>query len=277
MAKQDYYHILGVARDASEDDLKKAYRKLAMKYHPDRNPGDKEAERQFKELNEAYDVLKDDQKRAAYDRFGHAAFEHGGGSAARRRLRAGFGGGFADIFEEMFGDFVGGRPGGGGRPRGRGADLRYNLRDHAGGGLRRLEEDRSASRPPSRCEACNGSGAPAARPPETCSDLPRRRPGARQQGFFTVERTCPTCGGSGQIIRDPCRSAAAPAGCSARRRCRSPSPPASRTAPASACRRGRGRAARRPGGRPLHLRQHRRHTASSSATAPTSSAACRCR
>ena len=124
MAKEDYYRILGVEREASKDDLKKAYRKLALQYHPDRNPGDKEAERRFKDINEAYEVLRDDQKRAAYDRFGHAAFEHG--AAGDGGFGPGFGTGFADIFEEMFGEFMGGRRGGG-RAVGRGSDLRYNL------------------------------------------------------------------------------------------------------------------------------------------------------
>src|SRR5258708_4036558 len=122
MAKEDFYELLGVQRDAGAEDLKKAYRKLAMKYHPDRNPGDKSAEQRFKDISEAYDVLKDEQKRAAYDRFGHAAFENGGARAAGA---AGFGAGFADIFDEMFGEFMGGRRGQGGS--GRGNDLRYNL------------------------------------------------------------------------------------------------------------------------------------------------------
>ena len=125
MAKQDFYETLGVAKGASADDLKKAYRKLAMQYHPDRNPGDKAAEHKFKEISEAYDVLKDDQKRAAYDRFGHAAFENGGGPRAGGGAGDfGFASGFADIFDEMFGDFVGGRRG---QTNARGSDLRYNL------------------------------------------------------------------------------------------------------------------------------------------------------
>src|SRR5579859_598522 len=124
MAKQDYYEALGVGREATPDQLKKAYRALAMKFHPDRNPGDKAAEHKFKEISEAYDVLKDDQKRAAYDRFGHAAFENGGGPRAGGAGDFGFASGFADIFDEMFGDFVGGRRGQG-NPRG--SDLRYNL------------------------------------------------------------------------------------------------------------------------------------------------------
>ena len=124
MAKQDYYEILAVAKNASADDLKKAYRKLAMQYHPDRNPGDKAAEAKFKEVSEAYDVLKDDQKRAAYDRFGHAAFENGGGRGGGPG-DFGFASGFADIFDEMFGEFSGGRRGG--QQNARGSDLRYNL------------------------------------------------------------------------------------------------------------------------------------------------------
>ena len=131
MAKQDYYELLGLTKGASAEEIKKAYRKMAMQYHPDRNPGDAEAEAKFKDCSEAYEVLKDEQKRAAYDRFGHAAFENGGAGGGGRG-GAGFdfnfgGGGFADIFDEMFGDFMGGRRGGGGGQAGRGSDLRYNL------------------------------------------------------------------------------------------------------------------------------------------------------
>ncbi len=206
MAKEDYYRILGVARDAGKDDLKKAYRRLAMQYHPDRNPGDAEAERRFKELNEAYEVLKDDQKRAAYDRFGHAAFEQGGPGDGG--FGPGFGSGFADIFEEMFGEFMGSGGGGGrrgGRSSGRGADLRYNLEvnlDQAFAGAK------TTIRVPTHanCESCRGSGSAGGASPEacgTCRGVGRVR---SQSGFFTVERTCPSCGGSGQVIRDPCKT-----------------------------------------------------------------------
>jgi molecular chaperone DnaJ len=202
MAKEDYYRVLGVERDASKDDLKKAYRKLALQCHPDRNPGDKDAERRFKEINEAYEVLRDDQKRAAYDRFGHAAFEHG--PPGDGGFGPGFGTGFAYIFEEMFGEFMGGRRGGG-RTTGRGSDLRYNLEI-------RLEEafsgSKSTIRVPTavRCEACMGSGSSGGAAPESCSTCRGAGRVRAQSGFFTVERTCPSCGGSGQMIRDPCRS-----------------------------------------------------------------------
>jgi molecular chaperone DnaJ len=202
MAKEDYYRVLGVERDASKDDLKKAYRKLALQCHPDRNPGDKDAERRFKEINEAYEVLRDDQKRAAYDRFGHAAFEHG--PPGDGGFGPGFGTGFADIFEEMFGEFMGGRRAGG-RTTGRGSDLRYNLEI-------KLEEafsgSKSTIRVPTavRCEACMGSGSSGGAAPESCSTCRGTGRVRAQSGFFTVERTCPSCGGSGQMIRDPCRS-----------------------------------------------------------------------
>src|SRR6478752_2095632 len=163
MAKQDYYDTLGVGRDASAEQLKKAYRGLAMKFHPDRNPGDKNAEQKFKEISEAYDVLKDDQKRAAYDRFGHAAFEQGGG---RGPGDFGFSGGFADIFDEMFGEFMGGNRRGQGGPS-RGSDLRYNLEIS-------LEESFRGKQTTVRvqtlvaCDQCKGSGAEAGSKPVTC-------------------------------------------------------------------------------------------------------------
>jgi molecular chaperone DnaJ len=204
MAKQDYYATLGVSREASSDDLKKSYRKLAMQYHPDRNPGDKQAEARFKEINEAYDVLKDEQKRAAYDRFGHAAFEGGGGPGA-----GGFDfaqGGIGDIFEQMFGDFMGGnRRGGNARGPRAGADIRVgveiSLTDAFAGSKVTL-------RVPTRvaCEACNGTGSEkGATGSETCASCQGAGKVRAQQGFFIVERTCPTCGGQGRTIRNPCR------------------------------------------------------------------------
>jgi molecular chaperone DnaJ len=202
MAKQDYYATLGVARDAGTDDLKKAYRKLAMQYHPDRNPGDHQAEAKFKEINEAYDVLKDEQKRAAYDRYGHAAFEQGGGAGAGG---FDFGGGIGDIFEQMFGDFVGG--GGRGRQRGprAGADIRVGVEidlTEAFGGTK------ATVRVPTRvkCEACNGTGSEKGeRGSEQCGTCHGAGKVRAQQGFFVIERTCPTCGGRGQVIKNPCR------------------------------------------------------------------------
>ncbi len=204
MAKQDYYTTLGTQKGAAPDDLKKAYRKLAMQFHPDRNPGDKQAESKFKEINEAYDVLKDEQKRGAYDRFGHAAFENGGGAQA-----GGFGfqaeGGLNDIFDQMFGDFMGGR--GNGRNRGprAGADVRaaveIDLADAFAG-------VKSTIRVPTRvaCEACAGTGAESRQASNdvcpTCQGAGKVR---AQQGFFLVERTCATCGGRGRVIRNPCR------------------------------------------------------------------------
>ena len=204
MAKQDFYETLGVARDAGPEDLKRAYRKLAMKYHPDRNPGDSAAEHKFKEINEAYDILKDADRRAAYDRFGHAAFENGGGG--RQGPRGGFdfnfGAGFADIFDEMFGEFVGGRGGGG---NGRGADLRYNLEitleEAFGGKTAQIRVPTSVT-----CDACGGQGASKGSSPVTCTSCRGRGRVRAQQGFFTIERTCPTCHGAGRVIADPCRA-----------------------------------------------------------------------
>src|SRR5215467_14542323 len=188
MAKQDFYKVLGVSKSASADELKAAYRKLAMKHHPDRNPGDKTAEQKFKEINEAYDILKDDQKRAAYDRFGHAAFEQGG---ARGPGDFGFSGGFADIFDEMFGEFMGGgRRGQGGAARGN--DLRFNLEisleDAFKGKQTTVHVPTLAS-----CEACNGSGAETGSKPVTCPTCGGAGRVRAQQGFFTIERTCVSC------------------------------------------------------------------------------------
>jgi molecular chaperone DnaJ len=209
MSKSDFYEILGVSKDASADDLKKAFRKLAMQHHPDRNPGDKAAEAKFKEINEAYDVLKDEQKRGAYDRFGHAAFEQGGGRPGGGGGPGGgfefnFGsGGFADIFDEMFGDFVGGRRGGGGA--GRGADLRYNMEITLEDAFKgRQSTIRVASL--ATCETCSGTGAERGAKPVACTACRGHGKVRSQQGFFTVERTCPSCGGRGQTIDKPCRT-----------------------------------------------------------------------
>jgi len=203
MAKRDYYEVLGADRSAAAPQLKSAYRKLAMQLHPDRNPDDAEAERKFKEVNEAYDVLRDDDKRAAYDRYGHAAFE---GAAGQGAGGYDFGGGFADIFDEMFGDF-----GGGGRGRrqsnARGADLRYNLdvtlEDAFAGKQTRVRVNTSVS-----CETCQGTGAEGGAAPAACPSCHGAGKIRAQQGFFTVERSCPTCHGAGRVIDNPCRACA---------------------------------------------------------------------
>ena len=201
MSKRDYYEVLGVERTCSEADLKTAFRKLAMQHHPDRNPGDTECEHKFKELNEAYDVLKDGDKRAAYDRFGHAAFEQGGMGGAHG-FSADFGSAFADIFEGIFG-----MPGGRGRSSGRerGSDLRYNmeitLEDAFEGKTAQVRIPTSVT-----CEACSGSGAKAGTKPKTCSTCGGMGKVRHAQGFFTLERTCPTCQGRGQVIEDPCKA-----------------------------------------------------------------------
>jgi molecular chaperone DnaJ len=201
MAKQDFYEVLGVDKSAGADDLKKAYRKLAMQCHPDRNPGDKTAEQKFKAISEAYDILKDDQKRAAYDRFGHAAFEQSGG---RGPGDFGFSGGFADIFDEMFGEFMGGGRRGQSGPS-RGNDLRYNLEIS-------LEESfrgkQTTIRVPNlvACDQCSGSGAEPGSKPVQCPTCHGRGRVRTQQGFFSIERTCPSCQGAGRVIEKPCKS-----------------------------------------------------------------------
>jgi len=207
MAKKDYYEVLGVSRDAGADDLKKAFRKQAMDCHPDRNPGDKAAEQKFKDLSEAYDVLKDEQKRAAYDRFGHKAFEHG--SAGPHPGGAGaydFGfdpGSFADIFEEMFGGgFPGGRSSGN---RSRGGDLHYNLDVSLEEAFRGTKVKIKVPAM-GRCDVCSGSGSAKGAGSvvcKTCGGTGRVR---SQQGFFSIERTCSGCGGAGVVIKDPCKS-----------------------------------------------------------------------
>ena len=207
MAKRDFYDVLGVGRDADEKEIKGAYRKLAMKYHPDRNPDDDVAEEKFREATEAYDVLKDDQKRAAYDRMGHAAFEQGGGfgGGGAGFGGAGFGGGgFSDIFDEMFSDFMGGR-GGGRRANTKGSDLRYDMEITL---AEAFEGDNKTISIPvaSACEPCEGSGAAPGSTPTTCGTCGGHGKVRAQQGFFTVERTCPSCQGQGQTISSPCTS-----------------------------------------------------------------------
>src|SRR5213592_918656 len=192
MTKRDYYEVLGVSRTASEAELKAAFRKLAMKYHPDRNPSDKDCEHRFKEINEAYDVLKDGNKRAAYDRFGHAAFEHGGPGAGHG-FGADFGSTFADIFEGIFG-MAGARGRASGRERG--ADLRYNMQIS----LWEAFGDKTAQiRIPTSvtCESCSGVGAKGGSKPKSCSTCGGYGKIRHVQGFFTLERTCPACHGRG--------------------------------------------------------------------------------
>lgn len=211
MAKQDYYELLGVSRDVSAGELKKAYRKLAVKYHPDKNPGDPQAEETFKEISHAYEVLKDDDKRAAYDRYGHAAFEGGGAGRA--------GGGFHDpfdIFREVFGggassggggifeEFFGGSGGGRGGPQA-GADLRYDmeisLEEAAKGVEKEIQYRRRVS-----CKACGGSGAAAGSGRTTCHTCGGAGQVVSSKGFFSVRQVCPRCHGAGSIIDNPCNS-----------------------------------------------------------------------
>lgn len=205
MSKPDYYTLLGVEKSAGNDELKKAYRSQAMKYHPDRNPGNKEAEQKFKEVSEAYDVLKDDQKRAAYDRYGHAAFENGAGRAGGR---AGFeqGANFSDLFGDLFGDFMGTNGGQqGGNSRNRGSDLRYNLNislEESFTGKQQSVQFSTAV----KCETCNSKGSANGAEPATCTTCQGSGRLRMQQGFFTVERTCNACQGGGKVIKDPCRS-----------------------------------------------------------------------
>lgn len=214
MAQQDYYDVLGIDRGADSAAIKSAFRKRAMKYHPDQNQGDAEAEKKFKELGEAYEVLSDEQKRAAYDRFGHAAFQNGhGASAGGGGFARGFGGaagagGFSDIFDDIFSEFMGGRAGGGRRAGpGRGADLKYNLEinleEAFGGKKAEIKVPGSVS-----CETCEGSGAKPGSGPVTCGTCKGAGRVRVQQGFFTIERTCPHCHGEGRQISDPCTDCA---------------------------------------------------------------------
>jgi molecular chaperone DnaJ len=204
MAKRDFYEVLGINRDASEDEIKKAYRKLAMKHHPDRNPDNPKAEEHFKEAKEAYEILSDAQKRAAYDQYGHAGVDPQAG---------GFGpggpgnmGGFADAFSDIFGDIFGGGRGGGGRGGVyRGADLRYNLEISLEDAARGTE---TRIRIPTmeQCEACDGSGAKKGTAPATCPTCHGHGQVRMQQGFFSIQQTCPKCHGSGRFVADPCQT-----------------------------------------------------------------------
>jgi molecular chaperone DnaJ len=205
MAKQDFYETLGVTKGADAEELKRAYRKLAMQFHPDRNAGDKGAEQKFKDISEAYDVLKDDQKRAAYDRFGHAAFENGSRGPGDFGMGGGFSGGFADIFEEMFGAMGGGRRAQAGAARGN--DVRYNIEVSLEDAFRGKQTTiRVATFV--HCDTCKGNGAEPGSRPGICRSCQGHGRVRSQQGFFTVERTCPTCQGSGKSIESPCKACA---------------------------------------------------------------------
>ena len=211
MAKRDFYDVLGVSRGASADELKKAYRQKAKQLHPDRNSDNPDAEAQFKEVNEAYEALKDPEKKAAYDRFGHAAFD-GGMGGGPRGPRGGmhpgggdFGSAFSDVFEDLFGDFMGGGRGGARQRASRGSDLRYNMRvtlEEAYAGVHKSIRVPSLA----SCDECHGTGAEGGAEPVTCPTCSGMGKVRAQQGFFTVERSCPTCGGLGQIVKNPCKS-----------------------------------------------------------------------
>jgi molecular chaperone DnaJ len=203
MSKRDYYEVLSVSRTASDGEIKTSYRKLAMQWHPDKNPGNADSEAKFKEINEAYDCLKDAQKRAAYDRYGHAAFENGGAGG-----QGGFGGdftsAFSDIFDDLFGG-MGGRRGARSGGRERGADLRYNLEitleEAFHGKTAKIELPTNVV-----CETCSGTGAKAGTQPVTCTTCQGSGRIRHAQGFFTLERTCVACQGRGSVIKDPCKS-----------------------------------------------------------------------
>lgn len=204
MSKRDYYEVLEITRSASDGEIKSSYRKLAMKWHPDKNPGDQTCEHKFREISEAYEVLKDGDRRAAYDRYGHAAFEQGGGGGG---FSTDFGAAFHDIFEDLFGMARrgGGSAGGRGSGRERGADLRFNLEitlEEAFSG-----KTASVQLPTSvTCESCSGSGAKSGTQPVACRSCNGTGRIRHAQGFFTLERTCPTCQGRGSVIEDPCKS-----------------------------------------------------------------------
>jgi molecular chaperone DnaJ len=205
MSKRDYYDQLGISKDASTSEIKKAFRKKAMELHPDRNKGDDTAETKFKDVNEAYDCLKDSDKKAAYDRYGHAAFEGGmGGGGFSGRGGPDFGSAFSDVFDDLFGDFAGRGRGGSQRPS-RGSDLRYNLSvtlEQAFSGKQETVKVNASV----NCDSCSGTGAESGTEPSTCPTCSGMGKVRAQQGFFTVERTCPTCNGRGNIITNPCNT-----------------------------------------------------------------------
>lgn len=207
MAKRDYYEVLGVPRTANDQDLKNAFRRLAKDFHPDKNPGDKAAEQKFKELGEAYEALKDPQKRAAYDQFGHAAFEGGRDGGPGGGFGPDFASSMSDIFDDLFGEFMGGRRGSGrqGTGRERGADLRYNmevaLNEAFAGKTAQIRVPTSVS-----CETCSGTGARTGTKAKACATCGGMGKVRASQGFFTIERTCPSCQGRGEVIDDPCPS-----------------------------------------------------------------------
>ncbi|HEY7902145.1 MAG TPA: molecular chaperone DnaJ, partial [Casimicrobiaceae bacterium] len=203
MAKRDYYSVLGVNRDAGEDEIKKSYRRMAMKHHPDRNTGDKESEEKFKECKEAYEVLTDARKRAAYDQFGHAGVDQAAAFGAGARGAEGFGG-FADAFGDIFGEIFGQQRGGrGGNGVYRGADLRYNLELSLEDAARGTE---AKIRIPTleQCATCHGSGAKPGTQPKQCPTCHGRGEVRVSQGFFSLQQTCPQCHGRGKVIADPC-------------------------------------------------------------------------
>lgn len=194
MSKRDYYEVLGISKTANDDELKKAYRKLAMKYHPDRNPGDKQSEASFKEIGEAYEVLTDEQRRAVYDKYGHEGLERGGGGGGD------FGAGFSDVFGDIFSDIFGGQRGG---PR-RGSDLRYimelSLEQAAFGAAETIRIPRTET-----CETCHGHGTASGKPAASCTTCRGAGQVRIQQGFFTLQQTCPQCRGRGTTVADPCK------------------------------------------------------------------------
>ena len=272
MAKEDYYATLGIDRDADASEIKKSYRKLAMKYHPDKNPGDEAAEKKFKELNEANDVLSDDEKRAAYDRFGHAAFEQGGPGGPSSG--GGFGG-FSDIFDEMFGDAFTGGGRRSTRQSGRGSDLRYNmdvtLAQAYAGNKTKIRVPTSV-----QCGECNGTGSKGGVAPETCHTCHGQGKVRAQQGFFTIERTCPTCHGQGLVISEACGNCSGSGRVHQEKRCRLLFRQESRAGHEFACQvRGKpGSTARHPEIYTFLSRLHR--TISSSGTVRTFTARFRC-